>query len=391
MGKGRDRLYYREGRGWYMDLRDLGGGQKACVPEGERRATEDRDEATRILSDRIEALKAEARDGAGAEDPLLSEYAKRHLRIKADYRKASTVSRDELSLSHFVAYFGEDARLSEVDVPALTDYLAWRRRQPGAREGETVSEQTMLNELHALSSLYKRAVAEEKAEVNPVRRLPEKPSPSCGEATWLEPGEAARLIRAAGEEDADAHPRAFPRLRALVATFLLTGGRKSEVFGLLRRDVDLEEGAVHFRPNRHRGLKRPSHRRRVPLWPQLRGILREYLDREPREPRDLLFLSPNGGMLSDVRAGFANAVEGAEIEKRVTLHTLRHTYAAQRLQTTDGGAAVSPYTVMRELGHGSLGLIERHYGHLMETRSRAEAVEYREGEVVANVREARAG
>lgn len=389
MGRGRDRLYWREGRGWYMDLRDLGGGQKACVPEGGRGATEDRDEATKILSNRIEALKAEPGDSdAEGEDPLLREYAKRHLRIKADYRKTSTVKRDELSLRHFVEFFDDDARLSDIDVPGLTDYLGYRRCQPGSREGTTISAQTLRNELHALSSLYKRAVAEDKAEVNPVRRLPEKPSPSRGEAEWLEPGEAARLIRAAGRKDTAAHARAFPHLRALVATFLLTGGRKQEVFGLLARDIDFERDTVHLRPNRHRGLKRASHRRRVPLWPQLREILAAYLEAEPRDSDDLLFRSPRGGMLTDVRVNFGKAVEGAGIEgKRVTLHTLRHTYAAQQLQTTDGGAAVSPYTVMRELGHASLGLIERHYGHLLETRHRSPVVEYQEGEVIGQVGE----
>ena len=30
----RDRLYYREGRGWYMDLRNAGGALKACIPPG---------------------------------------------------------------------------------------------------------------------------------------------------------------------------------------------------------------------------------------------------------------------------------------------------------------------------------------------------------------------
>ena len=48
----------------------------------------------------------------------------------------------------------------------------------------------------------------------------------------------------------------------------------------------------------------------------------------------------------------------AEIDKHTTLHSLRHRYTAARLQTTDGGAPVSVYTVMRELGHSTLSLIE---------------------------------
>lgn len=41
------------------------------------------------------------------------------------------------------------------------------------------------------------------------------------------------------------------------------------------------------------------------------------------------------------------------------------------------------YTVMKELGHGSLKLIEETYGHLMETRHRSPVVEFREVEVLS--------
>ncbi len=80
-------------------------------------------------------------------------------------------------------------------------------------------------------------------------------------------------------------------------------------------------------------------------------------------------------------------VREAGISKHVTTHTFRHTYAATRIQTLDHGAPVSPYTVMRELGHRSLKLIEETYGHLQNRRSRSDVVEYREPqtlEIAAN-------
>jgi len=54
-----------------------------------------------------------------------------------------------------------------------------------------------------------------------------------------------------------------------------------------------------------------------------------------------------------------------------------HTYTAARLQSLDGGAPVSEYTVARELGHGGHAMIRRVYGHLGQVRHRSEHVEYR--------------
>ncbi len=139
---------------------------------------------------------------------------------------------------------------------------------------------------------------------------------------------------------------------------------------------------MHFRPNVHRGLKKARHKRFVPLWPQLEGLLRPYIESLAREG-GLLFPSPtHGGMLDDVRWQLDMILERAKVTKHVTLHTFRHTFTAMRLQTLDHGQPVSPFTVMRELGHSSIGLIEKTYGHLLNVRHRADVVEYREAEVV---------
>ncbi len=55
----------------------------------------------------------------------------------------------------------------------------------------------------------------------------------------------------------------------------------------------------------------------------------------------------------------------------------RHTYCAARLQTVDQGAPVSPFTVSRELRHGSFAMVQRVYGHLGQVRHRSDVVEYR--------------
>ncbi len=61
---------------------------------------------------------------------------------------------------------------------------------------------------------------------------------------------------------------------------------------------------------------------------------------------------------------------------------MRHTYVATRLQTTDFGAPVAVYTIMKEPGHRSLSLIEDVYGHVPVVRHRSAVVEYRRTEIL---------
>jgi integrase len=114
----------------------------------------------------------------------------------------------------------------------------------------------------------------------------------------------------------------------------------------------------------------------VPLWPQLRRILTPYLE---GRPAGLLFPGPEKTPWRDLRGALAHLFTEANVAKPhgKAWHLFRHTYTAMRLQTTDQGAPVSPWTVKAELGHGSLTLIETTYGHLLTVRHRRDRVEYR--------------
>ena len=126
----------------------------------------------------------------------------------------------------------------------------------------------------------------------------------------------------------------------------------------------------------------------VPLWPQLREILDSYLSARTagmvlhNAPASTLlfpyFRSGADRRLAELRKFFDRvAVRGGWKAGEIRSQALRHTYCASRLQTLDGGASVSLYTVSREMGHGGDSLVRRIYGHLGEVRHRSEAVEYR--------------
>lgn len=150
--------------------------------------------------------------------------------------------------------------------------------------------------------------------------------------------ESARRFRS------DRADLAVPFIHPLIATYLLTGGRRAEVLGL---EVDAKDD--HVRPNTHHRLKTGTSARVVPLWPQLEEILRAYLFQGGDAPKGLLFPSPagEGAMLKDFRkvldhvaiaAGFYEVVRDEETGEEVKRGTVRskmfrHTYCSARLQT----------------------------------------------------------
>ena len=148
------------------------------------------------------------------------------------------------------------------------------------------------------------------------------------------------------------HPDASPkgvRDRAVLETLYGGGLRISELVGLDVDDVDLEEGSV-------RVLGKGGKERDVPIGRCAREAVGSYLSRvRPQiataRSRAAMFLNLRGGRLT--RQGCAGILQqhaaGAGIEKKVSPHTLRHSFATHLLE---GGADVR--VVQELLGHASV-------------------------------------
>lgn len=391
----RNRIYWRSRGGVepraYVDLRDLGGGREPLVAPGEKRATTDPDVAAKLAADRVAEMTRDRREGVllGLKRrATLGEYATEHLRQKAlTDVAAETIVTAELSLERAKTFLGEDKYLDAIRVSDVREFAEHLATLPSGRKDAggtelTLTPGTVRHVLNDLSNLYQRAQSDEVVApgYNPVAAWSEKPSAAKREARWLEPHDVALLLEAARlwtppyRADFTA-----PLFHALLSTLALTGGRFSEVAGLLVTDVRFDRRTVTIRPNEHRRLKTAGSHRVVPLWPQLRGTLRDYLFSRGKPEGGLLFPSPrNAGMIKDIRKALDTVALTAGWQPgEVRPHMFRHSYAAARLQTLDNGAPVSTYTVSRELGHRSERLVREVYAHLGEIRHRSEVVEFR--------------
>jgi integrase/recombinase XerC len=173
--------------------------------------------------------------------------------------------------------------------------------------------------------------------------------------TFLTDMEVRRLLKALTERTS---PLA-KRDRVLIGTFLATGIRLRELVALDIADVDLD--AKHLRVRRAKGGQ-PQVKF---LNTHLRGLLRTYLlwrKKQGWQQCPALFISQRGTRISPRQVGyrFAHWLQEAGIEKDISPHGLRHTFAT-RLYSRTGDLLI----VQRALGHRQITTTEI-YTHLVD-------------------------
>ena len=132
--------------------------------------------------------------------------------------------------------------------------------------------------------------------------------------------------------------------RAMLMTLYSTGIRRAELVHLKVSDVDSQRMVIHI----HQGKGRKD--RDVPLSPKLLETLREYW--RCVKPRNYLFPGQSGDAPLTTKAVWHachGAVQRAGIQKRISPHSLRHSYATHLLES---GADLR--TIQLLLGHADI-------------------------------------
>jgi integrase len=227
-----------------------GGRRVALCPRGATRATTDCSLA-RVLYGQLvaEEQRRQLRGALAMPEPMtFAEAALDYLMAKAEEGSvtAQWLEGDELRLKRALAHLGADRELSTIRVADMKGLAAALRRRG-------LSGGTIRRHLNTVGALYRWAGEAGHVDEgrNPVAAWRRKPSAQRREARWLEIPDAALLVEAARLYE-PAHPKGgrppVPFIYSLLATFLLTGGRESEVLGLEVSDVTLTGGRSRFDP-----------------------------------------------------------------------------------------------------------------------------------------------
>ncbi|MGZ5306058.1 MAG: site-specific tyrosine recombinase XerD [Actinomycetota bacterium] len=257
----------------------------------------------------------------------------------------NTLAAYRRDLRRYVAFCGKRdiGTPADVDESIIRSFVASISASTWGQEERPYSARSVARALSSVRSFHRFLLREGARDRNPAAgvlqpKLPRSlPHP-------LPVDDVARLLEAP-----DTATLAGLRDRAILEVLYGAGLRISELVGLDVDDVDLEEGFV-------RVLGKGGKEREVPLGAFGRDAVAVYLARArpafaSRTSRAALFLNQRGGRLTRQSCArmLAACVEAAGIDRRVTLHTLRHSFATHLLE---GGADVR--VVQELLGHASV-------------------------------------
>ena len=249
---------------------------------------------------------------------------------KASSNTLQSYKRDLKQFRQYLEY--KDAHYNKIDEEFMNGYIK-------DLEEEGKKSSTILRAIAAIRSFYQFALKKGKIKKDPTEKI-HSPKIEKRVPNILTTKEVEKLLNQPKDVDVKGI-----RDKTMLEFAYATGMRVTEIISLNIEDVNLEEGFVTCR---HGGKQR-----NIPLGKMALKALREYIEKSRDKlikdsDENSLFVNINGRRLT--RQGFWKIIkyykEQAHIDKDITPHVLRHSFATHLLQN---GADIKAIQVM--LGH----------------------------------------
>ena len=309
---------YKRGKIYYIDY--YVGGKRKREKAGENRRLAE----TLLAKKKVEITENKYFDMTEFKKVRFDEVANDFLEWSRVHKRS--FKRDEGIVKNLMSYFGNNY-LYQITSYKIEKYQNERRQR--------VSAATCNREVACLKRIFNKAIEWGKARDNPVRKV----------KFFREDNERIRYLNK--DEIIQLLKECAPHLKPIVLFALNTGMRRSEIFNLKWKDVDLQAGLITVVETKSGDF------RKIPINSQLKEIL-ENIEKYLGCP---YVCNYNGRKINDVKSGFNRAVKRAGIED-FRFHDLRHTFASHLVM---GG--VSLVAVKELLGHKSIEMTLR-YSHL---------------------------
>lgn len=240
-------------------------------------------------------------------------------------------------LRQFCAYLTQSKQIALFDATSdcLTEYIS-------TLKCKNKSDATIARNIASLKALYGHLLTAGMRNDNPATSLESQKSEH--KLPQILSGEEVELLL---DQPSCTDLKGY-RDKAMLEVLYATGIRVTELISLDIGDVNLDESTITCRGERKR--------RSLPLFPSAKKALSEYMafirNQMLHNPNDTaLFVNVSGERMS--RQGFWKIIKAyqakAGIEKNITPHMLRHSFAAHLLEH-----GVNVHDVQKILGHADV-------------------------------------
>jgi integrase len=289
-----------------------------------------------------------AQKAAGIHGPLTVAEAMTAYVQHLDANGKNTDQLERISAKYIIPLIGQE----EVGKLTSENLNAWKKQvaampAKGKRKFNAVARKSSANgtlgKLRAALNLafHDGKVPSSRAWAS--KAVPKFAGVDSSRVCFLSIADSKRLINAASDE-----------FRPMVAAALLSGCRYAELCNLKVKDLDVENKTIFIA---HSKTKRTRHvnltNEGVALFQNLAA------GRRGTEP---LILRDDGLQFNTSQQArrMKDACTNARLDEQITFHGLRHTFASTLIK-----AGVPLKYVAESLGHATIGMVERHYGHLL--------------------------
>ena len=263
---------------------------------------------------------------------------------KTSYNTEVSYQRDLKKAADYFA--GQKAGdLAKADASSLNAYLLYL-------EKSKMSPATVSRNIASLHSFYQYLLRENRIDEDPSLGLkPPKVEKKTPEILTAE--EAALLLN-----QPNLKTDKGLRDKAMLQLLYTTGIRVSELVNMKLSDVDLEKGLITCTEN--------SRTRVIPLTDDTKKVLKKYLGSARARllrgnDSEYVFTNCSGSQMS--RQGFWKVLKGyasdAGINKDITPHTMRHSFAAHMLQQGE-----DLKNVQKMLGHADISTTQIYLSYM---------------------------
>jgi integrase len=288
---------------------------------------------------KLKLLKCEI--GLYKEDTDLLELKESYLNYSKNNKAPRTYIRDSQALHAFFK-ISEIKKLSELTPTAIERYKVTRRKT-GIGGRKPPGKTTINLEITMVKALLNWGIDQGNISDNPIKKVKKICGPATKTIEFLTKDEIITLLEAS-----------TPTYRPIIFVYLKTGLRKGELIHLEWSDIDFSRKQIRVINKVSYHIKRYKERF-VPMDNQLVKVLRSI----PRTKSNYVFTTKKGTLReNNIFRELQRTAKKAGIQKHVTIHVLRHTYASQLVM-----AGVDLRTVQVLLGHTDIKTTMQ-YAHL---------------------------